>query len=300
MIGSHSLRSTLVYRLILSALAVPFTASALSAQTPRGVGHVFSANLSGGNVTEHDPGAITYVGNFVEAGAGGLTGATGIAFGPDGDLFVASSRTDAILRFDGETGELVGPFIQDSILHSPFSVIFGPNGDLFVSSGTDHQVLRYDGETGVFRGVVLDGLRVPIGLRFGPDGALYVANAGEDQIVRVDLNEDMSTVFIEGGLRFPSDLVFTDDGSLYVTSAITRQILEYDADTGAFRKELHVMPDGSAPVGIDVALDGSLVVADFAGDRIVRIDRTSGDVTEMVGGLAGPENIVVKRPSRRQ
>ena len=45
--------------------------------------------------------------DFVTIGSGGLDFAWGIAFGPDGDLFVASNRTHNILRYDGATGALL-------------------------------------------------------------------------------------------------------------------------------------------------------------------------------------------------
>ena len=47
-----------------------------------------------------------YIEDFVPAGAGGLHGPTGMAFGPDGNLFVANSSAGAnnIVEFNGATG----------------------------------------------------------------------------------------------------------------------------------------------------------------------------------------------------
>ena len=39
----------------------------------------------------------------VFAQGGGLNGPLGLAFGPGGDLFVASSNTEQVLRYDGTT-----------------------------------------------------------------------------------------------------------------------------------------------------------------------------------------------------
>ncbi len=113
--------------------------------------------------------------------------------------------------------------------------------------------------------------------------------------MRVDSARRGFDVFIGEGLRFPSDLVFTEDGHLFVTSAFTRQVLEYNGRTAARIREFHIMPEGSAPVGLDIALDGDIIVGDFAGNRILKIDRHDGTVVEMTSGLAGPENVVVKR-----
>jgi hypothetical protein len=49
---------------------------------------------------------IQLVDDFVAPQAGGIYDPRGIAFGPDGDLFVASSGPAQVLRFDGTTGVL--------------------------------------------------------------------------------------------------------------------------------------------------------------------------------------------------
>ena len=45
---------------------------------------------------------------FVLTGAGGLDWGHGLCFGPDGNLYVASSLTNAVLRYDGATLDSAG------------------------------------------------------------------------------------------------------------------------------------------------------------------------------------------------
>ncbi len=59
---------------------------------------------------------------FVSAGSGGLDGPRHLVFGPDGELYVSSYVSDAVLRFDGETGQ---PLPAD-----------GKSGADFVSAGS--------------------------------------------------------------------------------------------------------------------------------------------------------------------
>src|SRR5262245_4373885 len=68
-----------------------------------------------------NPGA--FLGTFVAGGSGGLASPNGILFGPDGDLYVASSAlaghgalparpgTSQVLRYDGTTGAFLGTFV---------------------------------------------------------------------------------------------------------------------------------------------------------------------------------------------
>jgi DNA-binding beta-propeller fold protein YncE len=71
----------------------------------------------------------------------------GIAFGPDGDLFI-TSQTNEVLRYDGTSGASEGAFATG--LSNPTHLAFGPDGNLYVVSNFHDSVRRYDGVTGTF------------------------------------------------------------------------------------------------------------------------------------------------------
>lgn len=100
----------------------------------------------------------------IAAAGNGLTRPYGNAFGPDGNLYVSSFRTNQILRFDGTTGAFLDIFASDNNgglgstngLNGPNALLFGPDGSLYVTTeGTANdasgnlgfpfasQVLRY-------------------------------------------------------------------------------------------------------------------------------------------------------------
>src|SRR4051812_20313973 len=69
------------------------------------------------------------------------------------DLFVGSSFTSAILRYNGITGAFEGPFVTPGSGGLDITGGFTWNQDgtlLYVGSRMNKEILRYNGETGAF------------------------------------------------------------------------------------------------------------------------------------------------------
>jgi hypothetical protein len=89
-------------------------------------------------------------GNFIKtfAQGGGLSVPFGMAYGPDGNLYVASLGNSSILEYNGSTGAFISKFISQGVggLFYPNQIAFGPkDGSLYVSSYSANAVLKYDG-----------------------------------------------------------------------------------------------------------------------------------------------------------
>ena len=220
-----------------------------------------NANTGGINPTsnEIDPGD-TYTlqisledhANFnthVTAASGGLDAPEGIVFGPDGNLYVASSTTDEILRYDGLTGAFLNTFVTagSAGLDEPRGLAFDvASGDLFVSSGQTDEILRFNGlsglpvGTGIFVAAGSGGLSGPVGLVFDTvANELLVASSNTDRVLRYDefgFPVGGTGVYVNpnvGGLDNPQDLAI-DGTNLFVASHDTDQVLRYNLNTGAF------------------------------------------------------------------
>jgi len=201
-------------------------------------------------------------------GAGwGLDGLLEIVEGPDGSaaiidgdgsemLFRPAQRRDfflqgifpgnpldnTVLRYNGLTGELIGPFVASGAggLLQPHNPTFGPDGNLYVLSGGTRQVLRYDGESGAFMDV-------------------FVANG-------------------EGGFGGAAELAFDSAGNLYATSG---SVLRYDS-AGNFIDSIAGAADGvGAACGIEFGPDGNLYVWDTADEEMRRFNPVTGGLIDV-------------------
>ena len=118
-----------------------------------------------------------------------------LALGPDGNLYIVSQNTDAVLRFDAETGNALGDFIpsgsggldrrRTAIRHGRISLCHQCGRHL--TAPGDDSILRYDAVTGA-----------PAGISGLPGDAVFIASGN-------------------GGLDNPSHIVF-HNGAFYVAS----------------------------------------------------------------------------------
>jgi DNA-binding beta-propeller fold protein YncE len=183
---------------------------------------------------------------FVAAGSGGLLSPSGLTFGPDANLYVATAVGNnfagSVLRYDGKTGEFLGVFATAG-LSVPQTLKFGPDGNLYVSNGFGDSISRFDGATGASLGFFVApgafGLDAPVGIAFGPSGDLYVASFPTNRIFRFDIASGalVSTFDLpyQDGFDTLLDLAFGPDRNLYAAirdQTGGTQFLRLDPDAG--------------------------------------------------------------------
>jgi DNA-binding beta-propeller fold protein YncE len=192
-------------------------------------------------------------GQFIDAFVGtGIENATGLAFGPDGNVYVADAWKNTIKRYDGKTGAFLGDFVKRDVgsLDVCGHIIFGPDGNLYAASLHSNLIKRYDGRTGAFLGDFAgrNGLNQPSGLVFGKDGCLYVGSAMSSEVKRFD---GKTGAFLDtfiaagaGGLLRPDGMAFGPDGNLYICDSGNSSVKRFNGHTGAFIDDF--VPKGTA------------------------------------------------------
>jgi len=207
------------------------------------------------------------------------------------DLLVQNTAADGILRFDGETGQLVGPFVQPGAggLKGAHNPIFGPDGHLYVKSDGP-SILRFDGATGRFLNTFIasgtPGFNAPAQMAWGPDGHLYtdLAGTGLNQVHRWhgQTGAFLGVAASGQGIQRICGIAFGSDGLLYVADqdrfAGTRydRILRFNGATGAFVDVF--VPSGNLEdtCPFEIGVDGDIYIADQWTRDIRRFNGANG------------------------
>ena len=154
-----------------------------------------------------------------------------LAFGPDGDLYVAEftgSRVSKIAS-DGSVSTYVE--MPESFRGSARSLAFSSSGDLYVvisSGGLDVEfegILKISADKTINVFSRVGGVEQ---LAMGPSGDIFVAGAGE--IFRITPNGVQTT--FASGLSLPSDLEFGPSGDLFVFESGIGEISRIAPDGG--------------------------------------------------------------------
>lgn len=146
----------------------------------------------------------------------GILNATGLAFSPDGDLFVTSRAEGNVYRVDG-AGEST---LYAEGMGVATGAVFDPEGNLFVGdrSGT---IFKIDAQRKIFVYATLEPSVSAYHLAVDTSGVLYVTGptlCSNDAIFTIDTHGQARPWF--RGLGRPQGLAVAANGDVYVTACL--------------------------------------------------------------------------------
>ena len=203
--------------------------------------------------------------------SGDITNPTGIAFSPDGEMFV-SSRLEGVVYRLTPFKEAVA-FARN--LGIATGIAFDPGGVMYVGDRTG-TIFRVNGIGEERAWTQLESSVSAFHLAFGPDDSLYVTAptvTSFDCVWRI--NADGETDVFFKGLGRPQGLAFDRDGNLYVAAALRgrRGIVRISADGS----DAKVIVAGVNLIGLAFSATGEMAV--------VSIDSVYSVPTQIKGTL---------------
>jgi len=203
--------------------------------------------------------------------SGDIPNPTGIAFSPDGEMFV-SSRLEGIVYKINPFKEAV-PFARNLGVAS--GIAFDRNGVLHVGDRTG-TIFKVNGIGEERAWTQIEPSVSAFHLAFGPDDSLYIAGptvTSFDSICRLNPDGDLDTFF--KGLGRPQGLAFDREGNLYVAAALRGR-----------RGIVRISPNGSEAKLVVAGVNLVGLAFSAAGEMaVVSIDSVYSVPTEIKGTL---------------
>ncbi len=214
------------------------------------------------------------------------------------DLLVSSRDTNALVRFDGETGAFVDVFVAPGAggLRATQEVLLDHSGDLIVSGRGSSSILRFSRQTGEPRGSFTSGyvLDAPTKMSWGPDGNLYVSQWGDrTNQTTVAVFDGQTGAFLREAtpnLDRPMDHYWDDAGTLHVVSFGSRDVRRFAGDGTLIDIFIPADANLQGPVNLWLGDGGDLLIADWSSGSIRRYGaQTGGFIGTFASGLQNVE-----------
>jgi sugar lactone lactonase YvrE len=255
--------------------------------------------------------------------AGQLTGANGLRWGPDGQLYVAQAFGSQVSAVDTRSGAARIISGADGSIIAPDDLAFDSHGNLYLTEVMNARVsaIRSGGRVDVIasdvpvaNGItvhadrifmsefnpegrifelfadgsqpreIASGLMMPNALSQGPDGLLYFPLVPLGEIWRVS-PEGGASERVVGGLNIPTAVKFDAAGQLHVVESGSGAISRIDLASSSRTSVAQVAH------GIDnfaFAPDGRIFVSHFTDGEIVEITAGGAQRIAVRGAMTGP------------
>lgn len=215
-----------------------------------------------------------------------LWGSNGVAFGPDGRLYVAQFLAGQISAVDTATGDVEVVVPMDGPVQSPDDLAFGADGSMYMADLVPGRVWRRS-PAGEYH-LVCDDVTNPNGITCVGD-RLFVNEMKPDGRLMELFPDGGDPVVLTEGLALGNAMQLGPDGHLYYPHMITGQVWRIPPDGGT--PEV-VAEDVHEPVAVRFDRGGVLHVLSRGVEGIVtRVDlHGDGSRTLVTSGLTGLDN----------
>ena len=187
-----------------------------------GTGDIFIANRESNQVEVFSPtGAAILIFGANGTGKGQFRLPQGIAFGPDGTLYVDDSGNDRVERFTMSTNDTsatwyasygkkgIGSSAPAGGLNNPTGIAVAPDGTVWVADTLNNRIQSLS-PSGVWTAISVPigpgtplAFRAPWGVTVAPDGSIWVSDTGNHRIASVDTAGNLIFSATEAGMGIP-------------------------------------------------------------------------------------------------
>jgi DNA-binding beta-propeller fold protein YncE len=223
---------------------------------------------------------------FEAASKAPLSNPHDIKLSPDGSrLFVSDVGNDRVVILDPHSLSYITSFGAGE-QRGTHDVDFDAQGRLYVADTHNHRIAIYelDGNKARLVGELSEKIRTPEGILAHPNGRIYATGAGSGNIVAYLSGRVMAE---QGGLSAPHDVEVAPNGNIWVADSGNNRMLLMSPDLKILRELSGAPYNFSGQRYLDVAPNGTLIIADKYTHSVKVITANGALVATMGDGRAG-------------
>ncbi|MFI9461261.1 virginiamycin B lyase family protein [Streptomyces xiamenensis] len=224
-----------------------------------------------------------------------LWGSNGVAFGPDGRLYVAQFLAGQISAVDPVSGEIETVVPLDGPVQAPDDLAFGADGSMYIADLPAGRVWRRT-PAGAYH-LVSDEVEVPNGITCVGDRLFVNEMRVDGRLLELFPDGSRGPRVVAEGLAMGNAMQQGPDGLLYYPQIMVGELWRVPPDGGV--PEL-VASDVPGPVGARFDRDGTLVgVSSGMSGQLTRIDVFGdGRRSVLATGVLGIDNLAIDAANR--
>ena len=261
-----------------------------SGRSPLATGYIHGTGL--GPLLSFSPAVETVA-------AAGLQNPGAVAADASGNLYIADTGNQRILKETLAGGAYTQTVVSTSALQQPSGVAVDGNGNVYVSDTEHSRELKETVGSGaaVESVIVSTGLNHPAGIAVSGAGVFYLADSENNRVLVETPSGSgyVATSLPFQGLNHLDGLTVDGAGNLYLADSGNNRILKETYTGGSYTQSVVPTSTLAFPRAVAVDANGDLFIADTNNGRVIEETLLNGTYTETVvrSGLASPDSVAL-------
>ena len=207
----------------------------------------------------------------------GLNNPGGVAVNSAGDVFVADTSNDRVLKLAaGSNTQTELPFTG---LNHPWAVAVNESGDVFITDAYNHRVLKLAAGSNTQTELSFTGLNFPIFVAVNSVGDVFVTEEYKNRVLELAAGSDIQTELPFTGLKNTKGVAVNSVGHVFVVDSANNRVLVMAA--GSNTQTALTLTGLAFPVGVTVNSAGDVFVTDNHNRRVLELAAGSNTQIEL-------------------